>query len=237
MKKIDKIYKVYESLAKQMADMRYSNPIAYVYNPLSYSFYSFKFYLSHINFNAPLNLFLGINPGPYGMAQTGIPFGDKETVKEYLKLDQIIYTNLPKQHPKKPLLGLDTTRVEVSGKRIWGLVKKLYPQKENFFKRNLILNCVPSCFLDENGVNLTPDKMKKEERGNLYKICFSALKEVFSILKIDKIIAIGNLAEEILKDFKADYKFIKITHPSPLNPRAVNWINDHIEFFEKNILK
>ena len=67
-------------------------------------------------------LLLGMNPGPWGMAQTGVPFEATEVAKSFLRISQT--TQHPDQrHPKRPIVGLGLERQEVSGTRLWNLME------------------------------------------------------------------------------------------------------------------
>jgi len=42
-----------------------------------------------------------MNPGPWGMAQTGVPFGEINAVKDWLGINAEV-DKPQKQHPKRP---------------------------------------------------------------------------------------------------------------------------------------
>ena len=68
-------------------------------------------------------LLLGMNLGPWGMAQSGIPFGATDMAKKIgIKSKPL---GEAKHHPKRPLIGLDLERQEVSGTRIWNILSKI----------------------------------------------------------------------------------------------------------------
>ena len=57
-----------------------------------------------------------MNPGPWGMVQTGVPFGEVSLVREWLGIDATI--RRPKVlHPDRPVEGFLCQRREVSGSR------------------------------------------------------------------------------------------------------------------------
>ena len=48
----------------------------YIYNPLEYAWQMHEAYLSRFVSRPTRTLLLGMNPGPFGMAQNGVPFGE-----------------------------------------------------------------------------------------------------------------------------------------------------------------
>lgn len=69
-------------------------------------------------------LILGMNPGPWGMVQTGVPFGDvanANIILGYKRGDQIPAPDPDRVtlHPKRPVQGFACTRREASGERLW----------------------------------------------------------------------------------------------------------------------
>ncbi|MDY6434451.1 MAG: hypothetical protein SPK84_07940, partial [Synergistales bacterium] len=136
------IKNIYSELCEELATMKFSKPVAEVYNPLIYASDGVEKYLSYAE-GVKRVIFLGMNPGPYGMAQTGVPFGEVGAVKNFLGINEIKIT-LPeiKDSPFK-ISGLDCPRSEVSGKRLWGLFKERFGTAENFFRENFVLNYCP----------------------------------------------------------------------------------------------
>ncbi len=199
-----------------------SNRAFAVYNPLEYAREPYIDYLKKYGNSKKDVFFLGMNPGPWGMAQTGIPFGEITTVKEWLRIEGTILTP-DIQHPKRPVTGWETTRSEVSGRRLWNLFKERFSTPENFFETGFVGNYCPLVFMEESGRNLTPDKLPKEEKESLFRICDLHLKNMVDILSPRYLIGIGKFAEKRLNAVFRDcgkYKIASIIHPSPANPAA-----------------
>lgn len=199
-------------------------PVAHVYNPLAYAWPMTEAYLTRFG-EAPKEVFfLGMNPGPFGMAQTGVPFGDVASVRDWFRLCEPIASRRgihPGPHPKRPVLGLATTRVEVSGARLWGAVAKRHPDPATFFARAFVWNYCPLLFLDERGANLTPDKLRAPERSSIEAMCDRALGEMLGILRPAHAIGIGLYAKKRLE--KVGFESARIAcipHPSPASPAA-----------------
>ena len=224
-----KFLDLYFKLSSKVEELKFSSPVEAVYNPLNYARSGFEEYINkffHDNFKI---IFLGMNPGPFGMAQTGVPFGEVEAVKNWLGLKNISIKIPEKLHPSYPVVGLDCKRSEVSGKRLWGLFKERFKTPENFFKEHLVLNYCPLLFIasgSKGGRNLTPDKLKINERKELFKICNECFRAVIEILNPEYIVGIGNFAalraEESTEGLNV--KIFKILHPSPASPlSAKDW--------------
>lgn len=137
-------------------------------------------------------LLLGMNPGPFGMAQTGVPFGDVVTVTHWLRIrdwaDGEIPVKLPLQHPRRPLKGQRSTKVERSGQRLWSLVKNRWALPHDFFGRFFVYNYCPLSFMSSQGSNITPDKIKTVERKPLEIECDKALMEVLQVISQSRLL-------------------------------------------------
>ncbi len=202
----------------------FSEPVRYVYNPLDYAWSAHSIYLERFGSTTKKILFLGMNPGPWGMVQTGVPFGEIEAVKEFLGIDVPVGKPEP-EHPKRPVTGFQCPRSEVSGKRLWGLFKERFGTAEHFSKDHYVANYCPLVFMEESGRNRTPDKLKAEERKLLFHACDRHLEQVFQILEPEWVIGVGHFAYKrinLLLD-TANFPGIRpgvILHPSPASPAA-----------------
>lgn len=194
---------------------------AYVYNPLAYARRPHEKYL-HRYGNAPKEVLLvGMNPGPFGMAQTGVPFGDVAMVRDFLGIEDKV--DVPhKQHPKRPVAGFGCARAEVSGSRLWGWAKERFGTADAFFSRFFVHNYCPLVFMEAGGKNLTPDKLPKNLRDQLFSECDLALCQVVKKLRPQWVVGIGGFAEKRARDALADRAvgIGCILHPSPASPLA-----------------
>ena len=219
----------YKELSDALEQLEFPQPVIRVYNPLRYAWEGFEKYLGYAEGTKRV-VFLGMNPGPWGMTQTGVPFGEVNAVKDFLGIREINITRPEYEHEEYPVNGLDCKKSEVSGKRLWGLFQKRYGTAEKFFAENFVLNYCPLLFLakDKKGnvKNFTPDKFKKAERKILYNICDSYLSKVVAVLAPEYVVGIGNFAEDRALDALVDIAvtIAKILHPSPASPKSnVNW--------------
>ncbi|NCN28117.1 single-stranded DNA-binding protein [bacterium] len=199
--------------------LKFSEPTAYVYNPLEYACASYNKYLDQFAQGKKKALFLGMNPGPYGMAQTGIPFGEISLVRDWMGICEPL-GKLPKQHPKRPLQGFQCEKSEVSGRRLWGLFSEKFPKPKQFFKDHMVLNYCPLVFMEESGRNRTPDKLPAEETEPLFAICDDYLDKLIKTLEPRYLIGVGAFAQKQLQRIRPGSETFKILHPSPASPAA-----------------
>ncbi|MBR6084693.1 MAG: single-stranded DNA-binding protein [Spirochaetales bacterium] len=195
----------------------------FIYNPLDYTWDMHEAFLRKYAKEGASILFLGMNPGPFGMMQTGVPFGEVNAVRDYLKLDLPVGKPCP-EHPSRPVLGMAVKRSEGSGKRLWGLISQRWPDAADFFTGHCVFNYCPLGFLDKGKTakNFTPDHLPKEERLALEAVCDSYLKDVIDLFDPKALIGVGKYAEQKLKAVNDDSSRIvaSIIHPSPGNPQA-----------------
>jgi single-strand selective monofunctional uracil DNA glycosylase len=164
-----------------------------------------------------------MNPGPFGMAQTGVPFGEIAAVRDWLGIHEPV-DKPANEHPKRPIDGFDCTRSEVSGRRLWGLFAERFGTAASFFKDHFVLNYCPLVWMSETGANLTPDKLPAAEMAPVEEACLKHLGEVITLLQPEFLIGIGGFAEERLRraaeitGCKASVG--RILHPSPASPAA-----------------
>lgn len=209
---------VMERLRSKMRRMRFGPPVAYVYSPLEYAWPVARAYFERYGGPPKELLFLGMNPGPFGMGQTGVPFGEVATVRDFLKLTGEI-TSPARVHAKRPVLGFDCPRSEVSGQRLWGALAKRYGTAEALFARAFVLNYCPLLFLGETGANLTPDKLAREDRARLEAACDAALAEAVDVLAPTHIIGVGLYAARRAA-LVTGREIVTMPHPSPASPAA-----------------
>lgn len=205
-------------LKAQTKRLSFGPPVAYVYHPLEYAWPVARAYFERYGTPPKEVLFLGMNPGPFGMAQTGVPFGEVASVKGFLGLSGEI-TAPKSMHEKRPVEGWDCRRSEVSGQRLWGAFAKKHGQAERFFERAFVLNYCPLLFLGETGANLALDKIDKHERKGLEAICDESLAECIDILKPKHLVGVGTYAAKRLA-LVSGREVVMMPHPSPASPLA-----------------
>jgi len=209
------------TLCEDLEKLLFPPPVAWVYNPIQYGRSAHEDYLKHFAANRKRFIFLGMNPGPFGMVQTAVPFGEISFVRDWMGIQEI-KTGPKNTHPKRPIQGFACPRSEVSGKRLWGLFQDRFGEAESFFKDHFVANYCPLAFLEESGRNLTPDKLPAKLRQSLFDACTVHLCKVLEILKPEKVIGVGRFAYQRAVE-AADPMGIETTeilHPSPASPAA-----------------
>ncbi len=212
-----------QRLAEELRELEFSPPVACVYRTLDYTWQAHQQYLERYGKGKKRIVFLGMNPGPFGMAQTGVPFGEVAAVRDWMKIETPI--DQPAHvHPKRPIEGFQCTRSEVSGRRLWGLFSERFENAGDFFKDHFVLNYCPLVWMSQTGANLTPDKLSATEMAPVEAACQKHLQEVIALLKPSWLIGVGGFAEERLKraaeacGSKANVG--RVLHPSPASPAA-----------------
>lgn len=209
-------------LSVAASELRFGSPVTHVYNPLSYAWQAHAQYLERYGGGRVGRVvLLGMNPGPWGMAQTGVPFGEVKAVQDWLRIRCRIGKPF-EEHPKRPVQGFDCARSEVSGRRLWGWARDCFGAPERFFACFFVANYCPLMFLEASGRNRTPDRLAVAERASLVSICDRALRETVQSMRPHYVVGIGRFAEmrarRALQGLAVPIG--RILHPSPASPAA-----------------
>ena len=208
-------------LSHKLSRLYFSPPVSHVYNPLEYAWPLHEAYLRRYGNGTKRIVFLGMNPGPFGMVQTGVPFGEINAVKDWLQLSGVIGKPLI-ENPKRPIQGFACQRSEISGQRLWGLFRQRFGTADHFFAEHFVANYCPLAFFDA-GRNVTPDKLPAQESRPLLEACDAHLRRIIEILQPEWVIGIGAWAEKRAENTLADLTSLhigRILHPSPASPIA-----------------
>ncbi|MEM1296733.1 MAG: uracil-DNA glycosylase family protein [Verrucomicrobiota bacterium] len=219
----DQILAATDLLCLRLKKLRFGEPVTHVYNPLVYARTPHEAYLRRYGDSPKKVLMLGMNPGPWGMAQTGVPFGEIPAVREWLGIDEPVQK--PKvENPKRPIEGFACTRSEVSGRRLWGLFAERFKTPDAFFQDHFVLNYCPLVFMAQTGRNITPDKLSAKETAAIQQACDEYLGTCLSTFAPEWLIGVGAYAETALKrvaeDSNYEAKLGRVLHPSPASPAA-----------------
>jgi len=216
----DRALEILADLREEVDRLTFGDPITHVYNPLAYAWPAVAQYLVRHGDSPRRVLLLGMNPGPWGMAQTGVPFGEVQAVRGWLGLDAVVGKPAI-EHPRRPVLGLDCRRSEVSGRRLWGLFADRFQTAERFFAEHLVLNHCPLVFMEASGRNRTPDKLPVVEREPLLAACDAALAALIDLYQPRWCVGVGGYAEARLRAVcRDDVRVGRLLHPSPASPAA-----------------
>jgi single-strand selective monofunctional uracil DNA glycosylase len=221
---VSALVEISANLADRVEELAFPS-VPFVYDPLVYAREPHEAYLRRWGARAPRELLLlGMNPGPFGMAQTGVPFGDVAMVRDFVGITGRV-GKPPHEHPRRPVTGFDCRRSEVSGTRFWGWARSRFETAEHFFARAFVANWCPLVFMEETGRNRTPDKLPASERAPLFAACDDALVRIVQELRPRLVVGVGRFAEQRARAvLGGDVEIGRILHPSPASPAAnANW--------------
>jgi single-strand selective monofunctional uracil DNA glycosylase len=216
-----KVWAATREVARAMDGLEFAAPVTHVYNPLKYARAPHRAYVERFAATPKRVLFLGMNPGPFGMGQTGVPFGEIAAVRDWMGIkEKVLHPEV--EHPKRPVQGFSCTRAEVSGARLWGAVAEHWQTPERFFAEHYVINYCPLLFMEESGRNRTPDKLPSGEREPIYAACDKHLRRLVTLLEPHWLIGVGAFATDRARHALGESgpKIETLLHPSPANPRA-----------------
>lgn len=210
-----------KALADEVDALHFAEPITHIYNPLRYAWEAHRQYVEMHGASKKRVVFLGMNPGPFGMAQCGVPFGEVELVRDWVGIEAPVGKPEP-EHPKRTIEGFACRRSEVSGRRLWGAFRERFGSAEAFFTDHFVANFCPLVFMESSGRNRTPDKLPTAESEPLYEACDAHLRAVVDALEPEWVVGVGAFAEGratvALKEF--NLRIGRVLHPSPASPAA-----------------
>jgi single-strand selective monofunctional uracil DNA glycosylase len=215
------LVRISRRLAREVAPLAFGPPVSAVYSPLEYARAPHEAYLRRYGRPGCRAILVGMNPGPWGMVQTGVPFGEVEMVRDWLGIEGPVGAPAL-QLPERPVTGFACRRGEVSGRRLWGWARDRFGSPERFFERFFVWNYCPLAFLEEGGRNRTPDKLPAAEAKPLFEACDRALLAVARHLRPEFAVGIGRFAEGRVRAMLAGagFRIGRISHPSPASPVA-----------------
>lgn len=210
-----------ERLRDGVGALAFADPVAHVYNPLEYAWAAHEAYLRKYGAGPKRAVFLGMNPGPFGMVQTGVPFGEVAAVRDWLGIQAEI-ARPRHEHPKRLITGFGCKRSEVSGQRLWGLFRARFGTADAFFRDHFVVNYCPLAFMSATGANITPDKLSSAERAGLFDACDRHLRETVGVLEPEWVVGVGDFAMKRATQALAGsgVRIGRVLHPSPASPLA-----------------
>jgi single-strand selective monofunctional uracil DNA glycosylase len=225
-------------LSDALAQLRFGEPVTHVYDPLRYAWAPYEAYVRRYGNGRKRVVLLGMNPGPFGMMQTGVPFGEVAAVRDWMRIAAPVQQP-EREHPKRPIAGFACHRSEVSGRRLWGWAALRFGTAERFFADHFVLNYCPLVFLESSGRNRTPDQLPAAEVAPLYAACDRHLAAALAALQPQWAIGIGGFAERrlrrVLESEAVDGALARsirvgcVLHPSPASPLANRGWSDAVD--------
>ena len=207
-------------LSTNVEGLSFAAPVSHRYNPLVYAWAAHEAYLRRYGASRKKIIFLGMNPGPFGMVQCGVPFGEIAAVRDWMGIE-VAVDRPENENPKRPIEGFACVRSEVSGRRLWSLFQQRFGSAESFFAEHFVANYCPLAFFD-NARNLTPDKLPVAEAAPLYEACDRHLRALVAALDAQWVIGVGAFAQARAEQALAgiDVRIGRVLHPSPASPAA-----------------
>ena len=218
-------------LAREAGNLTFSDPVAYVYNSLAYAWEPHAHYLNLWPEHARVFV-MGMNPGPWGMAQTGVPFGEVGMVRDWVGISGRV-GKPTREHPKRPVTGFACARSEVSGARLWGWLREHYGTSARCFSELVVHNYCPLLLLQATGANLPPERLTQAARMTLEQVCDRHLRILVASLSPAWLVGVGRYATQRLEKVFPDQQVVGILHPSPASPAANrDWAGTVTKTFE-----
>jgi single-strand selective monofunctional uracil DNA glycosylase len=217
------------ALSHGLSKLQFPPPVAHVYDPHRYAWGPYEEYVTRYGAGRKRVVLLGMNPGPFGMMQTGVPFGEVAAVRDWMRIRARV--EKPKaEHARRPIDGFDCKRSEVSGRRLWGWAAARFGPAESFFRDWFVLNYCPLALLEASGRNFTPDRLPARLLAEVYAACDRHLAVALAALAPNFAIGVGAFAEKriraVLESDLMDGALARkihagqILHPSPASPAA-----------------
>ena len=217
------------TLSAALAGFDFGPAVAHVYDPHQYAWAPYEQYIHRYGAQRKRVVLLGMNPGPYGMMQTGVPFGEIAAVRDWMGISARVQKPV-REHPRRPIEGFACKRSEVSGRRLWGWAADRFGTANAFFDTRFVLNYCPLALLEVSGRNITPDRLPAPLRQALYKACDRHLAIALTALAPEWAIGIGGFAQQrisaVVEGDLIDSAVARklrvghILHPSPASPAS-----------------
>ncbi len=214
-----------KDLRERSDQITFGEKVSWSYNPLRYAWPVHRAYLRSFGRGKKRSVFLGMNPGPWGMGQTGIPFGDPVIAGDWMGLRGLEIQRPANQREQRPVKGWDSEREEGSGQRLFGYLRSRFGSLEKFFRDHFVLNYFPLVLFGPEARNVTPSKLLKADRTKVFEACDPYLREMVSYYEPEVLVGVGKFALRRLRavfgeDGDHPYRIVDIPHPSPASPIA-----------------
>ena len=210
-------------LSRALSCLEFREPVVQVYNPLEYAWDVHEAYVRKFVTGRRRVVFLGMNPGPFGMAQTGVPFGEVAAVRDWMGLAGKV-GRPAREHVRRPVEGWECSRSEVSGRRLWGWAAERFGSATDFFRECFVMNYCPLLFMEETGRNRTPEQIPAAEMEPVYAACDEHLGSVLAVLQPEWALGVGDFARKrlaaVVPTAFPEARVGMILHPSPASPAA-----------------
>ncbi|XP_058812970.1 single-strand selective monofunctional uracil DNA glycosylase [Topomyia yanbarensis] len=235
-----RVYQLELQLCDALKQIPLPASAAVTYDPIEYAVELHLAYMQRYLDGPKPVLFLGMNPGPWGMCQTGVPFGYIPAVRDWMQLRGQVLKPIP-ELSVRPVEGLACTRGEQSGQRWWGLYERICGKPENFFRNCFVFNICPLAFFQANGRNITPADLKGTSKTRMQEVCTEYLQSALELFNPSIIISVGRYTEDrvkaLVRQNLLDATRVQLKcmpHPSPRSLNNTNWHDKAQQWLEDN---
>lgn len=228
-----------QQLSYALRNVPLPSEVVAMYDPIEYARELHLAYMERfLNGPKPV-LFLGMNPGPWGMCQTGVPFGHVPSVRDWMQLRGEVLKPLG-ELAIRPVEGLQCTRSEQSGSRWWGLFQDVCGTPERFFRNCFVYNICPLAFFKASGANVTPAELKGS-KAQIKQISCDYLVRALELIQPTIVVSVGRYVDDcvkaLVKQRRLDpnrMQFKYMPHPSPRSLNNTDWPQKARRWLEEN---
>lgn len=230
---------VTKNLNQRIETLSIEDKVEWYYNPLDYAFPVHEAYLEKFGSDRKTGFFLGMNPGPWGMAQTGVPFTDPYIARDWMELPRRSVGSPSNERDARPIEGWESDRKEASGQKLHGFFRSIYGSLENFFENHIVMNYCPLVMYSEEATNLTPEDLLKADRESIFEICDPYLADLIEFYDPDVLVGIGRFGQRRLMDVLdlTESEVAYLPHPSPASPIATRDGGDYWRGLVRDMLE
>ena len=195
-----------------------------VWNPPLYTEEIYRRFLQRYPPKPSPILLLGLNPGPHGMAQTGIPFTDCRTASQLLDISLPIPGKAPTdlaRRLKKPT-GRWRSTYERSSLGIYRFLRLGWNNSlEDAFARVYFANPCPLLFLTAEGKNVTPADPILKRLPEIADLRREAVRRSGALLAPSSVVCLGSDAFSVMGKAASELVGPENVHAYPHPARAI----------------
>lgn len=185
-----------------------------VWNPQRYGLPLYReFARAHLPPSRGALLALGLNPGKYGMSQTGIPFTD---VTRAARIGIVLEP--PGLAPASLVPFLKSYRIERSAASVWGLLDALWGGPAEGWRALWAVAPCGLLFLEPDGENVTPADPRLARRADVRELRVRVIEEALDALRPRGVLLLGGDVARVAKGVVPEELALKVDHPVARGP-------------------
>ena len=185
-----------------------------VWNPQLYGLPLYRrFATEHLPTSRGAIVALGLNPGKYGMSQTGIPFTD---VTRAARVG--IAIEPPGLAPASLRPFLKSYRVERSSASVYNLLDALWGGPAEGWRRLWAVAPCGLLFLEPDGTNVTPADARLARRDDVRELRLRVIRESVEAARPRGVLLLGQDVARVAADALGDVETLVVDHPVARGP-------------------